>query len=96
MKPVVFLLEAQAEYLDAQDWYRARSIQAALDFNAAVNEAIQRVADGPNRWPKYDRAHRFHIVAGFPYSVVYREDALCITVAAIAHASRKPGYWKNR
>lgn len=32
----------------------------------------------------------------FPYFVVYRERSNDIHVVAIAHTSRKPGYWRRR
>ena len=32
----------------------------------------------------------------FPYFVVFRETAKELQVIAIAHAKRRPGYWKKR
>jgi plasmid stabilization system protein ParE len=32
----------------------------------------------------------------FPYSLVYRVQGEVITVIAVAHQSRKPGYWRGR
>lgn len=32
----------------------------------------------------------------FPYSLVYRVQGQVITVIAVAHQSRKPGYWRGR
>jgi hypothetical protein len=32
----------------------------------------------------------------FPYSVVYLEDEDEIWVLAVAHAKRRPGYWRGR
>ena len=32
----------------------------------------------------------------FPYSLVYRVSDDVITVLAVAHQSRKPGYWQGR
>lgn len=32
----------------------------------------------------------------FPYFVVYRERDEDLHIIAIAHASRKPGYWRHR
>ena len=32
----------------------------------------------------------------FPYTLVYRVDGEVITVVALAHQSRKPGYWVGR
>jgi hypothetical protein len=35
-------------------------------------------------------------VQGFPYKVAYRIRDHDIHIVAIAHTSRRPGYWKNR
>lgn len=35
-------------------------------------------------------------VAGFPYRVVYFVDDDWLTVVAVAHAKRRPGYWRDR
>jgi toxin ParE1/3/4 len=35
-------------------------------------------------------------VRRFPYLVMYVVDHESIEVAAIAHAKRSPGYWRNR
>ena len=35
-------------------------------------------------------------VLGFPYKVVYRICPQDTYVVAVAHTSRRPGYWKNR
>jgi hypothetical protein len=32
----------------------------------------------------------------FPFSVVYLDDPESVTIVAIAHSKRKPGYWKDR
>ncbi len=32
----------------------------------------------------------------FPYTLVYRVQGEVITVIAVAHQSREPGYWANR
>ena len=32
----------------------------------------------------------------FPYLIVYRVTASAIQVVAVAHARRRPGYWKTR
>jgi len=96
MKPIVILPEAQADLLEAVDWYRARSAETALKFDAAINAALLRIAEAPDRWPQADAGNRFHLVSRFPYYVIYRLEPARILIATFAHASRNPGYWKNR
>ena len=40
--------------------------------------------------------HRQFLVDRFPYKVVYRERVDDVYIVAIAHSSRRPGYWRNR
>lgn len=39
---------------------------------------------------------RHVLLRRFPYFVVYRERSEDIHVIAVAHTSRKPGYWRHR
>jgi len=32
----------------------------------------------------------------FPYSIIYRATAEAITIRAISHQRRRPGYWTGR
>jgi hypothetical protein len=32
----------------------------------------------------------------FPYSVIFQEKGEAILIIAVAHAKRRPGYWKAR
>lgn len=35
-------------------------------------------------------------VTGFPYRVVYFVEHEVLTIVAVAHAKRRPGYWRDR
>ncbi|MCZ6674550.1 MAG: type II toxin-antitoxin system RelE/ParE family toxin [Verrucomicrobia bacterium] len=41
-------------------------------------------------------AFRRHLLARFPYGIIYRIDDDVIYVVAVMHLKRNPGYWKNR
>ena len=45
-------------------------------------------------WPRVE--HRACPVKRFPFRIVYRVVEGSVLVVAIAHAKRRPGYWKNR
>jgi toxin ParE1/3/4 len=36
------------------------------------------------------------LIKRFPYQLIYRVEADTITVYAVAHLKRKPGYWRDR
>ena len=96
-RQVVFHDEAGAEYDAAFDWYLERSADAALDFDAEVNRALADISSAPQRWAAGPFSTRRYLLRRFPYILIYREyRADVIQVVAVAHTSRRPGYWKKR
>src|SRR5882762_2352614 len=93
---VEFHADAAEEVAEARVKYAAQSPRTAARFVAEVSRAIGRIAEGPQRWPRYLRKTRFFRLRRFPYLVVYRIEADKIMVIALAHVRRKPGYWKRR
>jgi toxin ParE1/3/4 len=89
--------EAGAEYDAAFDWYLERSPDAAFRFDAEVDRALTQIAAAPRRWASGPFSTRRFLLRGFPYVLVYREQAAeKIQIIAVAHTSRKPGYWRKR
>jgi plasmid stabilization system protein ParE len=88
--------EARDEFRDAVRWYRAQDRRASSDFRVAVSSAVRGIAEAPQRWPKYLYGTRRFVMQRFPFSVVYLDDPELVTVIAVAHSKRKPGYWKDR
>ena len=96
MKPVDLLPEAGRDFDESFDWYAERSANAAARFAAAVDEALRVVASDPERFAVVAPRHRACRVQGFPFRVIYRIEPECVVVVAIAHAKRRPVYWKGR
>ena len=89
--------EAAAEYDAAYDWYLARSPDAALKFDAEFDHALIDIAQAPQRWVGGPQVTLRFLLRKFPFLLIYRERAGGeIQIAAVAHTSRKPGYWKER
>ena len=93
---VRFHPEAAQEVQGAVDWYRERSVEAAAGFVAELNYAIEQVAELPDTWPAYKENTRRYVFRVYPYSLVYRIAGEEVTIVAVAHAKRKPGYWMSR
>jgi hypothetical protein len=47
-------------------------------------------------YPSYEAGTRRYNFTVYPYSLIYRVSEKEITIVAVAHAKRKPGYWKTR
>ena len=93
--------EARAEFIANVDWYDEREAGVGARFEAAVRAAIDAAVDSPESWatwPDWNREPvvRSRGVTGFPYRVVYFVDGDALVVVAIAHAKRRPGYWRDR
>jgi plasmid stabilization system protein ParE len=96
MANVSFLPAADRDYEEARDWYQARSAQAAAGLEAAMEVALQRIAESPELYPLCDDRHRFYVLRRYPYSVVYRVESGNVLVVAVAHNRRSPSFWKDR
>lgn len=95
-QPVRILDDAIAEARAAFLWYRERSTAAAKRFRDELDRAIEAIGSSPETWPAYREGTRRYLFRRFPFFVVYRVEGEEIHVLAIAHAHRRPGYWKDR
>jgi plasmid stabilization system protein ParE len=93
---VTFHESARREARDATRFYIARDPRVAERFVAAVDHAVARIAEAPQRWPPYLHGTRRYVLSRFPFEVVYRATDEAIQVVAVAHTRRKPGYWRRR
>jgi plasmid stabilization system protein ParE len=88
---------AEEDYAAALSWYAARSQQAAFGFEAEFERALQSIAASPDSYPLCDDRHRFFLMQRYPFQIIYRKVAEeSWLVIAVAHASRRPGYWSER
>jgi toxin ParE1/3/4 len=88
--------EALAELRKSADFYVARSSNASHQFAEKVDLALVAILAEPRRFLAIGSHERARTVEGFPFQVIYRILGEVIFVVAIAHTSRRPGYWKRR
>jgi plasmid stabilization system protein ParE len=93
---VEFHPAALREAEDAQAWYEERSLFAASAFVRELSTAIQRIRQAPDRYPAGEAGTRRILFERFPFSLYYRVESDKLTVVAIAHQKRRPGYWSAR
>ena len=66
-------------------------------FVEAVGVVLDQIAASPDRFPLlFDPDIRSAKVKRFPYRVVYVVLTDGIDVIAVAHAKRRPAYWRRR
>lgn len=87
---------ALREVEDAQAWYEERSLLAASAFLRELSTAIRRIREAPGRYPAGEIGTRRIRFERFPFTVYYRTEPDTITIVAVAHQKRRPGYWSSR
>lgn len=95
-REVRFHPHAEDEVNRAYAWYDERNPAAARAFLDDLDHAVSRVQEAPERWPYYQGSARRYIFQRFPFSLIYRVINDAIEVIAVAHHSRRPGYWSRR
>ena len=82
--------------IGASLFYQALSHELGQDFL----DEVQRVVDLLREQPKLGRSAgpglRRALLQRFPFSFIYAEEPDAILVVAVAHQSRRPGYWRKR
>jgi toxin ParE1/3/4 len=96
MAVVRFHPDADAELLEATEWYVNRSATAAAGFVHEIEHALVRIAEAPERYPLTRFGRRRFVLLNYPYDVVYRVSRAEIEIIAVAHHARRPGYWRRR
>ncbi len=96
MKLVRFHPEAEAEMFDAAMWYESHQEGLGKRFLTSVQDALHRIALNPETYPNVEGDVRRCLVKVFPYGVLFRMKADVVSVMAVMHLHREPGYWKTR
>ena len=98
---LIILDSAEAELVEAEDWYEAKRPGLGIEFRLAIEEAIDYLVEWPLAAPPLltvpeELGVRHVPVKRFPYSVVFMPRDNEVWVIAFAHHSRRPGYWRER
>ena len=94
---ISFNEEALAEAEEAIRWY---GINGGITPSRAFNQELQRVSKLAAEQPgigtsgQHGTAHLYF--KRFPYTLVFRIQESSVRVIAVAHQSRRPGYWSGR
>src|SRR5215217_2972076 len=91
-----FLAEAAAEVECVVGDYEARSIGLGSRFRAELESVCAAIVQHPRLWRLRPEGYRRVNLPGFPHYVAFVSDEQNAIILAVAHASRHPGYFKNR
>jgi plasmid stabilization system protein ParE len=92
---VVVRDDASRELLEARNFYESRRTGYGEAFADAIDRAFALIRDQPFAGKTHGKTRRL-VLAEWPYTVVYMLRGDAAIVIAIAHHSRRPGYWRRR
>ena len=88
---------AREDYLDCVRWYLQHSQRIAQRFVQAFERASRGIAQAPDRAAADGDGIRWVRLRRFPHLIYYRvQSTETVVILAVAHASRSPGYWRDR
>ena len=88
--------QALEDYQQAVNWYVPRGTMLAQSFVRAVEDAIFRITEAPERWRVIEEDVRRCLTRVFTYGILYTIEPDYILIVAVMHCSREPGYWRRR
>lgn len=99
--PIRFHPGAANDLASAGDWYERQLPGLAVELSDEVDRALDAIAEQPSTWPLWPRVDvamgvRRFLLPRFPFAIGYVVEGDAITVLAIAHLRRRPGYWLRR
>jgi plasmid stabilization system protein ParE len=92
---VEFHPEADAELSAQFEFYQQQQAGLGHRFYLEVLACVDWLRENPTL-PRARKGFRRINLKVFPFYIAYVVEADVIWVLAVAHGSRKPGYWKGR
>jgi hypothetical protein len=87
--------EADLEFAGQIEYYDERELGLGQRFYREVIETLTCISLNPTL-PRLRKTYRRVNLKVFPFYLAYVTQDGLIWVLAVAHARKKPGYWKNR
>jgi toxin ParE1/3/4 len=94
---LVFHPLAEREFIAAARFYETRAPGLGTDFIRQVERAMSEIVARPKAGRLFaGNTIRRRLIQRFPFGVVYEIESANISVLAIMHLRRRPGYWQRR
>ena len=87
---------ADAELTEAVAYYDGKAEGLGDRFLAEVKLASRSIEEYPEIAPEIEYGVRAKVLHRFPYTLMYVLDEHELFIVAVAHQSRRPGYWADR
>ena len=101
MRWIRIFQQAAEEATEAAAWYESERAGLGTEFAQAVDAAIDLLEQDIvplTAMPGVAgaRGAKRLLLRRFPYDIIVRESSEAIMIVAVAHHSRRPGYWRSR
>lgn len=93
---LIYHPEAEAELIQAIQFYEERVPRLGVEFLEATDRAISLIVEAPDRWRIVEADVRRYLMPRFPYAIYYRVLADQLRILAFKHHRRHPEYWRYR
>ena len=84
------------ELIESAVYYNKQVPGLGERFESEIRYATDLMLDQPEIGPLVDPNLRKFILTRFPFTLYYSVTADVLRIEAVAHQSRRPGYWKPR
>lgn len=93
-----FNSEAQAELLQAIDYYEDKQKGLGRRFNEVVNQTINNILSFPEAFPIIYDNKRKATIKHYPYILIYEYEVRdnVVYILSVFHTRQDPAIWKNR
>ncbi len=87
---------AEEEFRAAASYYEDRIAGLGEELILEIERTCGLLEEYPDLGPRLDPVLRRHVLRRFPFALIYRVDGSVLRIIALAHESRRPGYWRPR
>lgn len=89
--------EAEHDLREAAEFYREHAGNAlSQSLFGEFERSIDLLLQHPGLGALWRHGKRRYVMRHFPYSIIYTVSGEEVRILAIAHQSRRPGYWRGR
>jgi toxin ParE1/3/4 len=94
---LIFHPLAEREFIAAARFYEAHAPGLGADFIRQVERILSEIVAHPNSGSLFVGSMiRRRLIQRFPFGIVYEVESANISVIAVMHLRRRPGYWQRR
>lgn len=96
MLRIAFRRAAESEFAEAVIWYDQRRAGLGQEFIHEIEQALDRAAAAPQRYPVVAGDVRRTVTRRFPFAIYFRVRLDTLVVLAVFHGRRNPAIWQRR